>query len=427
MTLQDEAVDLLQQLLRLNTVNPPGNETIAAELLRDYLQANGVAVELYARTPERANLVARLEGGDGPSLCFLSHTDTVVAEPSEWSRDPWSGELAGDHVWGRGALDMKNQVAASAVAIASLAREGFKPPGDLLFIAAADEEVGKNFGLQWLCEEHPDAVRVDYAINEGGGERIQLGGNAFYLCATAEKMSAPFRVVVHGRSGHASMPGIADNALVKTAPLIERLAAYRAEPSIGPEVAGFLEAVLGEQPAPDEVLSRLAAVDQLAVETIEPLLSFTLSPTMIEASERRNVVPGTCELVVDRRLLPGQTPEDVEPIIRQILGDGEYELETIERWGGTRSALDTPLWRAISDWVGKTEPGAKVAPLCCAGFTDSHWLRDAFGTVAYGFFPMKTMEAEVAARLIHSADERTHVDDLGLGVEFLRAAARSLA
>ncbi len=427
MSLQDEAVGLLQQLLRLNTVNPPGNETIAAELLRDYLEANGVEVELFARTPERANLVARLKGGDGPSLCFLSHTDTVVADPIEWSRDPWSGDLADDHIWGRGALDMKNQVAASAVAIASLAREGFKPPGDLVFIAAADEEVGKNFGLQWLCEEHPDAVRVDYAINEGGGERVMLGGNAFYLCATAEKMTAPFRVVVHGRSGHASMPGIADNALVKTAPLIERLAAFQAEPSIGPEVAGFLDAVLGEQPEPGDVLSRLAAVDQLAVETIEPLLSFTLSPTMIEASERRNVVPGTCELIVDRRLLPGQTPEEVEPILREILGDGEYELETLERWGGTRSALDTPLWTAISDWVGESEPGAKLAPLCCAGFTDSHWLREAFGTVAYGFFPMKTMEPEVAARLIHSADERTHVDDLGLGVEFLRAAARSLA
>ena len=308
MSLQDEAVGLLQQLLRLNTVNPPGNETIAAELLRDYLEANGVEVELYARTPERANLVARLKGGDGPSLCFLSHTDTVVADPDEWSRDPWSGDLADDHVWGRGALDMKNQVAASAVAIASLAREGSSLPGDLVFVAAADEEVGKNFGLQWLCEEHPDAVRVDYAINEGGGERVELGGNAFYLCAAAEKMTAPFRLVVHGRSGHASMPGIADNALVKTAPLIEKLAAYRPEPSIGPEVAGFLEAVLGEQPAPADVLSRLAAVDQLAVETIEPLLSFTLSPTMIEASERRNVIPGTCELVVDRRLLPGQTP-----------------------------------------------------------------------------------------------------------------------
>jgi acetylornithine deacetylase/succinyl-diaminopimelate desuccinylase-like protein len=425
-TLRDEAVGLLQQLLRLNTVNPPGNETLAAELLRDYLEANGVEVELYARSPERANLVARLRGGDGPSLCFLSHTDTVVADPAEWTRDPWSGDLADDHVWGRGALDMKNQVAASAVAIASLAREGFRPPGDLVFVAAADEEVGKNFGLQWLCEEHPDAVRVDYAINEGGGERVELGGKAYYLCATAEKMSAPFKLTVKGRSGHASMPGIADNALVKAAGLIQKLAAYRPEPSVGPEVAGFLDAVLGEQPPPGEVLTRLAAIDRLAVDTIEPLLSFTLSPTMIEASERRNVVPGTCEVVVDRRLLPGQSPADVEPILRELLGEGDYELETIEQWGGTRSSLETPLWEAIGAWVEQTEPGAKLAPLCCTGFTDSHWLRDAFGTVAYGFFPARTMDPELMARLIHSADERTHVDDLGLGVDFLRAAARSL-
>jgi acetylornithine deacetylase/succinyl-diaminopimelate desuccinylase-like protein len=147
---------------------------------------------------------------------------------------------------------------------------------------------------------------------------------------------------------------------------------------------------------------------------------------MIRASERRNVIPGTVELTVDRRLLPGQTPEEVEPILRDLLGDGEYELETLERWGGTRSPLGTPLWDAIASWVDEAEPGAKLAPLCCAGFTDSHWLRDAFGTVAYGFFPMRTMEAEVAARLIHSADERTHVDDLGLGVSFLRHVARAL-
>jgi acetylornithine deacetylase/succinyl-diaminopimelate desuccinylase-like protein len=410
----------------LNTVNPPGNETLAAELLSDYLEAAGVEVELYARTPERSNLVARLRGGSGPSLCFLSHTDTVLADPGEWSRDPWSGDLADDHVWGRGALDMKNQVAASAVAIASLAREGFRPSGDLVFVAAADEEVGKAFGLQWLCEEHPEAVRVAYAINEGGGERIDVGGTPLYLCAAAEKMSAPMRLRVRGRSGHASMPGIADNALVKAARLIERLGAYEPEPAIGPEVAGFLDAALGEQPAPGEVVARLRAVDAVAADTIEPLLAFTLSPTMISASEQRNVVPGTCEVVVDRRLLPGQSPEDVEPVLRALLGEGDYELETIERWGGTRSPLDTPLWDAIAEWLATTEPGAQLAPLCCAGFTDSHWLREAFDTVAYGFFPMNVMDPELAGRLIHSADERTHVDDLGLGVDFLRSAARSL-
>jgi acetylornithine deacetylase/succinyl-diaminopimelate desuccinylase-like protein len=350
----------------------------------------------------------------------------VIADATEWARDPWSGELVGDEVWGRGALDMKNEVAASAVALASLAREGYTPPGDVVLIAAADEEVGKSFGLEWLCEEHPDLVRVDYALNEGGGERVVLGGKPYYLCASAEKMTAPFLLRVRGRSGHASMPGIADNALVKAARLIDALALYRPEAEVGPEVAAFLAAVLGEEPPADQVLERLRAFDPLAAELIEPLLSFTLSPTMIAASESRNVIPGTCDVTVDCRILAGRSPEDVEPIVRGVLGEGDYTLEWIERWGGTRSSMETPLWGAIEDWVAETEPGARVAPLCCSGFTDSHWLRAAFDTVAYGFFPMRTMDPELAARLIHSADERVHVDDLELGVEFLRHAARSL-
>jgi len=207
---------LLQELIRLDTVNPPGNETQAAELLREYLAESGVESELFAKVPERANLVARLPGsGGGPSLLLLSHTDTVVADAAEWQVDPWSGELRDGEIWGRGALDMKGQVAASAVAIASLARDGFRPAGDLVFAACADEEVGQGFGLPWLCEQHPDAVRTDYALNEGAGERMELFGRPFYLCSSAEKMSSPFRLRVHGRAGHASVPGIADNALVK--------------------------------------------------------------------------------------------------------------------------------------------------------------------------------------------------------------------
>ena len=424
--LRDEAVALLQRLIRLDTVNPPGNETLAAECLRDYLAAQGVETELLARDPGRANLVARLRGGDGPTLAFLCHTDTVVADASEWERDPWSGELVGEEVWGRGALDMKNQVAASAVAFASLAREGFRPAGDLILIAAADEEVGKSFGLEWLCEEHPETVRVDYALNEGGGERVVLGGKPYYLCSSAEKMTAPFRLRVRGRSGHASMPAIADNALVTAARLIEALAEHRPEAAVGPEVAGFLDVVLGERPPAAEVLARLRAFDPLAAELIEPLLAFTLAPTMISASESRNVIPGTCDVTVDCRILAGEAPEDVEPALRAILGAADYELEWIERWGGTRSTMETPLWGAIEGWVEELEPGSRVAPLCCSGFTDSHWLRAAFGTVAYGFFPMRTMAPELAARLIHSANERVHVDDLELGVEFLRHIARTL-
>jgi acetylornithine deacetylase/succinyl-diaminopimelate desuccinylase-like protein len=425
--LRSEVTDLLQRLIRVDTTNPPGNETAAAELLRDYLAANGVESQLIAKVPERANLVARIPGGGGPSLLLLCHTDVVYADPEQWSVPPFSGELKDGQVWGRGALDMKSQVAANAVAIASLAREGFEPSGDLIFAATADEEAGDGFGLEWLCEEHPDAVRCDYAINEGGGERMDLpDGTPIYQVTTAEKMTAPFRLTVHGRAGHASMPRIADNALVNAAKLIERIAAYQPEPQLGPEVEGFLRAVLGDVPPASEVVERVAEIHPVAAALVDALLAATFSPTIISASKKRNVIPAFCEVEIDCRLLPGQHPEHVEPLIRAVLGgDVEYDLEWIEARGGTRSALDTPLWSAIEEFLAEAVPGAKAAPLTCAGFTDSHWLRDAFGTVAYGFFPASgELPAEVAATLIHSADERIPVTDLELGVSWLRHAAQ---
>jgi acetylornithine deacetylase/succinyl-diaminopimelate desuccinylase-like protein len=428
MSLRDEVTALLQALLRLDTVNPPGNETEAAELLRDYLATNGVEAELFARVPERANLVARIKGGDGPSLAFLSHTDTVLADPAEWDRDPWSGDVVDGEVWGRGALDMKDQVAASVVAFASLAREGFVPSGDLVLLVVADEEVGGNngHGLVWLCREHSEAARCDYAINEGAGERLVLGGRPVYLCATAEKMSAPFTVRVHGRSGHASMPGIADNALVKSARYLEALGAYEPPRELIPEAKGLLEAVLGETPPLEEALDRAAALHPMLPALVEPLLAFTLSPTMIDASHQRNVIPAQCEITVDCRLLPETTPADVEPLIRAALGNGRYDLEFEEAVGGTRSPLDTPLWDALAAFTERIEPDARLAPIACPGFTDSHYLRDAFGTVAYGFFPIRGMDPELATKLVHSANERIRVDDLELGVDMLRSVARSL-
>jgi acetylornithine deacetylase/succinyl-diaminopimelate desuccinylase-like protein len=426
-SLRDEAAGLLRDLIRLDTVNPPGNETLAAEHLRAYLETNGVACELYAKVPERANLVARIPGdGDGPRLLLLSHTDTVLADAGEWQLDPWSGELRDGQVWGRGALDMKGQVAASAVAMASLAREGFEAPGDLIFAACADEEVGAGFGLQWLVEEHPDAVRAEYCINEGGGDRLVLEGRAFYVCSTAEKMSAPFRIIVHGRSGHASRPGMADNALVKAAPMVERLGAFRDEPEVGPEVAAFLQAVCGEVPAALEAVSVARAVHPLAGDIVEPLLGTTLAPTEIEASKKRNVIPNRCVITVDCRILPGHTQEEVEAKVARVLEGAEYDLEWIEAQGGTRSPVDSPLWDVVESFVAEVEPEAQVVPLLLSGFTDSHWIREAFGTIAYGFFPMRTMEPEVAARLIHSADERIELDDLELGMRFLRHAASAL-
>jgi acetylornithine deacetylase/succinyl-diaminopimelate desuccinylase-like protein len=428
LSLRQEAVELLQRLIQLNTVNPPGNETRAADLLRDYLEANGVACELFARTPERANLVARIPGtGAGPRLLLLSHTDTVVADPTEWTVDPWSGDVRGDEVWGRGALDMKGEVAASAVTIASLAREGFQPAGDLIFAACADEEVGEatQYGLPWLVEAHPEAVRCEFSINEGAGERVQFGDRVLYLCGTAEKMSSPFQLVVHGRSGHASTPAIADNALVKAAPLVERLGRFSMPPRLGPETEAMLAAITGgAAPAAERALEVARSFDPLAAELVEPLLTMTVAPTLIEASRQRNVIPASCTVTVDCRLLPGQGRDEAEAAIRDCLGAADYDFEWLHAHGGTRSPHLSPLWEAVVSFVDEIEPGAIAVPLVGPGFTDSHWLRAAFGTVAYGFFPMRTMDPEVAARLVHSADERVAVEDLELGVRFLRHAAR---
>jgi acetylornithine deacetylase/succinyl-diaminopimelate desuccinylase-like protein len=161
-------------------------------------------------------------------------------------------------------------------------------------------------------------------------------------------------------------------------------------------------------------------------DLLEPLVSMTLSPTMATASRKRNVIPAVCDVTVDCRLLPGQTPDEAQAIVRGILGVGDYELEVLEAHGGTRSPLESPLWEAVESFVDHAEPGARPIPVCVAGFTDSHWFRQAFGTVAYGFFPSRTMDVEVAARLVHSADERVPVDDLELGVDWLRHAATCL-
>jgi acetylornithine deacetylase/succinyl-diaminopimelate desuccinylase-like protein len=221
------------------------------------------------------------------------------------------------------------------------------------------------------------------------------------------------------------MPSIADNALVRAARLIERAAAIKEPPRLLPETEAFFE-LLGESPALDGLDEAVAALPPALRAQVEPIVGLAVSPTIISASTSVNVIPGVCEVVCDCRLLPGETPADVEPLIRATLGDDDYELEWLEAVGGTRSPLGTPLWEAAESFVRAEDPGSRLVPVVSPGFTDSHFLREAFGTVAYGFFPMRTMNPELAAQLVHSADERITVEDLELGTRFLVHVARTL-
>src|SRR5215210_742237 len=396
MGLQEETADVLGRLIQFNTVNPPGRERECQEWLRGYLEDAGFECGLTGVEDDRPNLIARLRGeADGPVLGYLSHVDTVLASPEDWSRDPWSGELVDGHVWGRGALDMKSQTAAEVVAGATLAREGWRPPrGELKIMSVVDEEVGGHLGAKWLTQERPDLVRCDYLLNEGGGSVIPFGDRRLFGVCCAEKGTFRFAVRTSGRAGHASVPGLADNALLKLVPLVERLGNGR---------AGY------------DVM-------------VEPTLGVTFSPTIIAASAKINVIPARAELKVDCRVPPGMGAEETMARVREVVGDGDgVEIEFLEEVIGNRSEVETPLMDAIRGWVGEQEPDAEVVPVVLPAFTDSRWYRDAFpDCVAYGFFPQRHQSLYETWPLIHGADERIDVRDLGFAAAFFHELPRRL-
>ena len=228
--LERETTDVLRELVRFNTVNPPGNERAAIEFLAGYLEQAGLKTELLADDDARPNLVADLEGTEdgGPTLCYLGHVDTVLADPSEWTHDPWSGDVADGFLWGRGALDMKSQVAAEAVAGATLARGGWRPrSGCLKLVFVSDEETGGDVGARWLTNAHPDRTRCDMLLNEGAGDVFEWDGGRRYGVCCAEKGIFRFKLIARGVAGHASLPRTGENALLKLAPALQRIADAR--------------------------------------------------------------------------------------------------------------------------------------------------------------------------------------------------------
>jgi acetylornithine deacetylase/succinyl-diaminopimelate desuccinylase-like protein len=433
-----DATQLLQRLIRLNTVNPPGNERAAIEHLRGILSDAGFQCELLGAEPGRPNLVARLSGDpahpkrDGPTLCYLGHVDTVLADAREWTHDPWSGEVADGCVWGRGSLDMKSQVAAEVAAAAALARAGWRPAhGELLIVAVVDEETGGELGAKWLCENHPEKVRCDMLVNEGAGAAFECGGppaRRRYGVCCAEKGVFRFTVTTSGAAGHASMPKLGENALLKMAPVLERFA--NRQPSLDPtaEPLAFLRGVGEDEHDPPAALRRLSEQDPRLLTMLEPMFGVTFAPTKISASEKINVIPSSAELRVDCRVPPGLGEAEAKRAIEQVLGglDG-LRIEFTEQISGNRSPIDSPLMDAIEEWVTQQDTGARTVPTIMPGFTDSRHFRAAFGEcVAYGFFPQRHQSLLETQALMHAPDERIDVRDLASAAEFYRDLAARL-
>jgi acetylornithine deacetylase/succinyl-diaminopimelate desuccinylase-like protein len=429
--LQDETIDVLQSLIRFDTVNPPGNERPAIEYLEAYLADAGFSTETLGVSEDRPNLIATLEGeSEGPTLVYLGHVDTVLAAAAEWTHDPWSGVLDGGFLWGRGALDMKSQVAAEAVAGAALAREGWRPArGALKLIFVADEETGGDVGARWLTENHPDKVRCDMLLNEGAGSTFDYDGIRRYGVCCGEKGIFRFKLTAHGAAGHASLPKTGDNALLKLGPVLQKLSS--AGPSfVMTEAPAALLAGLGEDPEdPAGAMARIAAADPALPTVLEPMLGVTLTPTMAHASDKINVIPSRASLKIDCRVPPGLGEEAALERLHDVLGetaDG-LEVEFTEKVFGNMSPVASELMSAIENWVSDRDPEARTVPVILPGFSDSSWFRAAFpDLIAYGFFPHRHMTLYEAAPLIHSADERIDVRDLGFAATFFRDVTTDL-
>lgn len=428
--LRDEVVGLTRALIRVDTSNPPGNETPAAELLAGYLREAGVDCELIGPDPERLNLVARISGrGEGPSLMLMAHTDVVPAPDSDWTVPPFEGSLVDGRVIGRGANDMKSELASRAVAIAALARDGEPPAGDVVLVAESDEERGTfDVGMSWLVRERPD-LRCDFALNEGGGLLLELAdGRRVVTISVGEKQVTSLRLRVFGRAGHASVPAAADNPVRRAAQAVDRLLAFQAPARLTPAVERALRA-LGVPADPGaEAIARAAAQHPVLADRLPAMARMTVTPTGLETFEPPNVIPPYADVICDCRALPGQTIADIRAHVDHALGDGlRYELELLEPLaGGTESSLEAPLYRVCEEYVAGRLPGATLLPLVSAGFSDSYWVREAHDTAAYGFAPVFFTDPGAYLDGAHGADECIEVADLVEMVEFHLHAIRSL-
>ncbi len=437
--LEADVLGLFTALLRVDTTN--GNETAAALVVQEYLAGAGIESELAGELPDRQNLVARLDGDrPGPTLTLMGHLDVVPADAAEWSVPPFAGVVKDGYVWGCGATDMKNQVAAEAVALARLKRSGAGFAGTVKFAATADEEDGEFCGVQWLCAHRPDALRADYCLNEGsGGLWLPVGDRKVFLLAVGEKAFAQFRIRTRGRGGHASVPEKERSAVIDLARAVTALGLADPPAIVSGTTARFIDAIV-----PDAGLrarlkdprtaraagAELRRLDPVVASLVEPLLGATLTPTMLAAGKAVNVIPTRAEACIDCRILPEMKSDDVRDFVASLLDPLgiDWEFEWVDVTTPNASPEPTALGESIARVLRRDVPDAVLAPMCSGSFTDSRWLREAFpDCVAYGFAPYlaESFHAMDGGR-DHEPDERILVEDVTYQALFFERLVKDL-
>jgi acetylornithine deacetylase/succinyl-diaminopimelate desuccinylase-like protein len=424
-TLHERPVEILQNLIRFDTTNPPGNEGACISYVRDVLAAYGVESTILAKEPNRPNLVARLAGaGKAPPLLLQGHVDVVTTVGQDWQRPPFSGDLADGYVWGRGAIDMKGGVAMMLAAFLRARANGWSPPGDLILAVMPDEETGSPLGAAYLVDEHAhlfDGVR--YSIGELGGFSFEMGGRRFYLIQVAEKVGSPVRLIVRGPGGHGSMP-MRGGSMAKLGTVLRRLEENPPPIHVTTVTRQMVETMAGavSEPLRSTLLATLtqeradAAFPKLGTlsRVVEPSLRHMVNPTVVRGGEKSNVIPSEIILDLDVRLLPGFGTEDVVPELRAIVGE-DVEIQprrTIER--SRAGEPDLALFPLLTEVIQELDPDGVPVPFMMSGGTDGRFFAK-LGIQPYGYLPMKLPPGFDFLKTVHAADERVTVEAIEFG------------
>ncbi len=418
-------IELLQNLIRFDTTNLPGNEAPCIAYIDGLLKSVGCETTLLEKFPGRPNLISRLKGsGDAPPLLLYGHVDVVPTAGQQWTYPPFAGEIHDGFIWGRGALDMKGGVAMMVSAFLRAKTENLSLPGDVILCIVPDEERGGDAGARFLVTEHADLFKgVRHAIGEFGGFTLYFGGQRFYSIMVAEKQFCWMRATIHGPGGHASTP-IRGGATAKLAKMLDALDKNRLPVHITPAAQHMLEGIAAKLPPPmDEFLRNLldpaqtdAILDIMGDmgNLINPLLHNTVVPTIIRGGEASNVIPATITVDLDGRLLPGFTTDDILRELRAIIGD-EIEIEILAHDPGPGEP-DMRLFNTLEGILQEVDSTACAIPLLLSGVTDGRFFAK-LGIQTYGFLPMQLPEDFNFAQTIHAADERVPVEALDFGTD----------